>query len=446
MSAAALKSMSISSASRQLQLQFNQQIEQQPKIELDSSAMIDADVVDTNANNQKRAYVNGTIGATIPDTPQEHTQHEACACVSPPSDAAIVLRVPATFCNASFCPNSAQLHMPVLLSTYEPFPAVVATVGPEMLATNQTTCRTDCSLLALTVEPTVLQEKKYLADYQRCWPPPLFIILVSLLEIAVFIYDYMTVQLSVAALAVAVTGAPPEASTNKLFISSESSLIYRPDCRLEMWRFISYMLLHANWFHLSFNVVIQLVYGLPLELVHGSARVAIIYLAGVFAGSLGTSVVDSEVYLVGASGGVYALLTAHLANILLNFSQMRYGITQLLRVIVFVSCDLGYAFYAKYYSTKSVVNMEAKALPRVSYIAHLTGALAGFTMGLLVLKNFDSPKSAQSKLLWWLALGVYSAFTIFAIVFNLINTVTAQILEEDGEVVTQHLLHNLGIS
>jgi hypothetical protein len=35
------------------------------------------------------------------------------------------------------------------------------------------------------------------------------------------------------------------------------------------------------------------------------------------AGSLGTSVFDTEVYLVGASGGVYALLAAHLANVLL---------------------------------------------------------------------------------------------------------------------------------
>jgi len=36
-----------------------------------------------------------------------------------------------------------------------------------------------------------------------------------------------------------------------------------------------------------------------------------------FSGSLGTSVFDSDVSLVGASGGVYALLAAHLANILL---------------------------------------------------------------------------------------------------------------------------------
>ena len=36
-----------------------------------------------------------------------------------------------------------------------------------------------------------------------------------------------------------------------------------------------------------------------------------------FSGSLGTSVFDMDAFLVGASGGVYALLAGHLANILL---------------------------------------------------------------------------------------------------------------------------------
>ena len=70
-----------------------------------------------------------------------------------------------------------------------------------------------------------------------------------------------------------------------------------------------------------FNLVVQLVLGLPLEMVHGTARTAIIYGAGVLAGnliqlvwsnstisvsgSLSTSVLDPGTCLVGASGGVY---------------------------------------------------------------------------------------------------------------------------------------------
>lgn len=73
--------------------------------------------------------------------------------------------------------------------------------------------------------------------------------------------------------------------------------------------------------------------GLPLEMVHGSARVALIYMAGVAAGSLGTSVFDPDVFLVGASGGVYALLAAHLANVLLNYNNMQCGILRLFGIL-----------------------------------------------------------------------------------------------------------------
>ena len=109
-------------------------------------------------------------------------------------------------------------------------------------------------------------------------------------------------------------------------------------------------------------------------------------------------------------------------------------------VFILVFCDLGYAFYTQYLA----IDVASNEAPPVSYIAHLTGALAGLTIGLLVLKNFEH--RSYENLIWWLALGVYCAFTVFAIVFNLINTVTAQLMEEQGEVITQHLMHDLGVS
>ncbi|XP_064546272.1 protein rhomboid [Drosophila montana] len=248
----------------------------------------------------------------------------------------------------------------------------------------------------------------------RCWPPPCFMLLVSLLEILVFVFG---------------GSAPPE----------DSLLIYRPDRRLQLWRFVSYALLHASWLHLGFNVLTQLLYGLPLELLHGSGRTAVVYLAGVLAGSLGTSVVDSTVYLVGASGGVYALLAAQLANVLLNFGHMRQGLAQLLAVVIFVSCDLAYTLYCR-----QLALVELPPTISVSYIAHMTGALAGLSVGLCLLRQLDG--SLRPRLLRWLALGVWTTFSGFALAFNLINTVTAQLLaEQEGEVIKQHLLHDLGM-
>ncbi|XP_039485479.1 protein rhomboid [Drosophila santomea] len=246
------------------------------------------------------------------------------------------------------------------------------------------------------------------------WIPPFFIILATLLEILVFLW---------------VGADPPE----------DSLLVYRPDQRLQLWRFLSYALLHASWLHLGYNVLTQLLFGVPLELVHGSLRTGIIYMAGVLAGSLGTSVVDSEVYLLGASGGVYALLAAQLASLLLNFGQMRHGVFQLMAVILFVFCDLGYALYSR-----ELAMHQLQTRPSVSYIAHMTGALAGISVGLLLLRQLDG--GLRPRPLRWLALGVWCLFSAFGIAFNLVNTVTAQLLaEEEGQVIRQHLMKDLGM-
>jgi rhomboid-related protein 1/2/3 len=144
--------------------------------------------------------------------------------------------------------------------------------------------------------------------------------LVSVIEIVVFVYHLLT--------------NPPNSS-----VPIDSIFIYRPDKKQEIWRFLLYMLLHAGWFHLTFNLIVQILIGIPLEMVHGSGRIACIYLAGVLAGSLGTSIFDSNAYLVGSSGGVYALLAAHLANIMLNYSNMEYGIVRLLAILLFGECE-----------------------------------------------------------------------------------------------------------
>lgn len=191
-----------------------------------------------------------------------------------------------------------------------------------------------------------------------------------------------------------------------------SVFIYRPDKRHHLWRFVSYATLHAGWAHLTFNTLVQVLVGLPLEMVHGSLRVACIYLAGVVAGSLGTSVFDADVYLVGGSGGVYALLAAHLANVLINYRNMQSALIPVLAVAFLATADMGFAMYD--YFTVEMVGLPA------SYIAHLTGALAGFTLGVVILKNFTQ-KSHKDDLVWWIALGTFTACMVFAIIFNLLH-------------------------
>ena len=54
--------------------------------------------------------------------------------------------------------------------------------------------------------------------------------------------------------------------------------------RGEVWRLVTAGLVHGDWGHLLKNIFAQLYFGVPLEIRHGSLRIAAIYVAGVMIG------------------------------------------------------------------------------------------------------------------------------------------------------------------
>nr|XP_028595089.1 rhomboid-related protein 2 isoform X2 [Podarcis muralis]XP_028595091.1 rhomboid-related protein 2 isoform X2 [Podarcis muralis] len=162
-----------------------------------------------------------------------------------------------------------------------------------------------CDRLHNTVSKWMLPEDSRATYLERanCIPPPIFILGISVAEVAVFIYY-------------AVLKPQSQWLTLDWESNQNSPFIYRPDKRKEAWRFLSYMLVHAGIEHILGNLFLQLLLGIPLELVHKGHRVGLVYIAGVLAGSLASSVCDPLQGLVGASGGVYALIGGYFMNIL----------------------------------------------------------------------------------------------------------------------------------
>ncbi len=120
------------------------------------------------------------------------------------------------------------------------------------------------------------------AEEFSCRPPTLFMLLITLIETAFFIYVsvHLTKEHDVE---ITWNGPVPFCSV----------LIYNPVRRYEAWRFLTYMLIHIGISHFVFNMIMQIIVGVFLEMEQegwmGSVRVAIVYLTGVVAGSLGTS-------------------------------------------------------------------------------------------------------------------------------------------------------------
>ncbi|XP_054722866.1 rhomboid-related protein 2-like [Uloborus diversus] len=235
--------------------------------------------------------------------------------------------------------------------------------------------------------------RRYIEEY-NCMPPPIFLLLISLIEIGIFIYYCVKHQ------ELSASGPVP----------IESVLIYNPKRRYEAWRYLTYMFIHAGGVHIFFNLLIQLLLGVPLEMVHKGWRVMLVYLGGVLAGSLGSSISDPATYLAGASGGVYALIAAHLANVIINFGEMTFGWARLIALFIFGGTDIGVAFYARY------VEKEEN---RTSYAAHFAGSLAGLMIGMVCLRNLKVHK--WEKVLGWVLFSLYLALMLSAVLFNIFS-------------------------
>jgi len=175
--------------------------------------------------------------------------------------------------------------------------------------------------------------------------------------------------------------------------------------------FKSLFFMFCRIFHLVVNLLVQIMLGIPLEMVHKWWRVLIIYIAGVVAGSLGTSVSDPTVYLAGASGGVYALITAHVATIIMNWSQMEFAVLQLLVFLVVTSVDVGQAVYNRY-----VLDTN----DQVGYVAHLAGAIAGLLVGINILRNLEV--QTWEKAVWWASMFTFIGLMTAAILWNVLYT------------------------
>ncbi|XP_018526075.2 rhomboid-related protein 3, partial [Lates calcarifer] len=117
--------------------------------------------------------------------------------------------------------------------------------------------------------PREVDRKWYFDSYTYC-PPPLLILAITIAEVAVFMYygfqlDRLVLQVS-----------------SPSFL--KSPLPYHPQLRAQAWRYLSYCFMHTGIEHLSLNMAMQLLVGVPLEMVHGALRIGLVYVCGVLAG------------------------------------------------------------------------------------------------------------------------------------------------------------------
>jgi membrane associated rhomboid family serine protease len=155
-----------------------------------------------------------------------------------------------------------------------------------------------------------------------------------------------------------------------------------PDlARGEWWRLVTNCFLHYGLFHLALNMfTLSLVR--RVEVLWGSGRFLVLYLiCGVCGSCVGIYYYPGDarhvVYLAGASGALWGVMTSEAAWLVINYSHLPPAE---------VRAWLNQIFFAL------LVNLGVSMLPGVSAAAHLGGGAAGvLTAGLLQAHRFGPP-------------------------------------------------------
>ncbi|KAK3114394.1 hypothetical protein LTR53_007361 [Teratosphaeriaceae sp. CCFEE 6253] len=139
----------------------------------------------------------------------------------------------------------------------------------------------------------------------------------------------------------------------------------------QWWRFIVPIFLHAGIVHIAFNLLLQLTLGRDIELLIGSARVAIVYFAaGIFGFVLGGNFAANGIASCGCSGSLFGILAINLLDLLYTWNTRRGPLKDLMFILVDI-----------------LVALVLGLLPGLDNFSHIGGFLMGLVLGVCILRS-----------------------------------------------------------
>eukprot|EP01017_Pseudomicrothorax_dubius_P030292 TRINITY_DN3766_c0_g1_i1.p1 TRINITY_DN3766_c0_g1~~TRINITY_DN3766_c0_g1_i1.p1 ORF type:complete len:302 (+),score=88.24 TRINITY_DN3766_c0_g1_i1:74-979(+) len=190
---------------------------------------------------------------------------------------------------------------------------------------------------------------------------------------------------------------------------------YNMRYKFEIWRFITPVFLHANFSHILYNLISQLIFGIPIEDKTGSVRIMIIYFISGIGGNLFSSLISSGIS-VGASTAVFGLLGSQLAFLIVNWRAFDYpgsGREKFLFIIIIL------IFFNFLFGVQN---------PKIDNWGHLGGLLVGIFLGLFVVKSIrlqQYEKKVKTIGMVFTAIFFFGGFALFYTVISPLPLVTA---------------------
>lgn len=149
----------------------------------------------------------------------------------------------------------------------------------------------------------------------------------------------------------------------------------------EPWRLVTSGFMHANLFHLFFNMYAVMMCGIYLEPLLGRARFAIVYLLCGIGGALASLWWYDITPSLGASASVFGLFGFILALLFHQFIEPRERKALLVSIGIYLVMNLASIFFSTNYD----------------HAAHFGGLFSGLMLGLLWLPSLRPGATSQQK-------------------------------------------------
>jgi membrane associated rhomboid family serine protease len=111
----------------------------------------------------------------------------------------------------------------------------------------------------------------------------------------------------------------PSAETLTVMGAKDSYMIVQEK---EVWRLLSAMVLHAGFVHFVLNMAALYFVGSAIEFSHGFVLCMIMFVVPAIGGSIFSAIFLPSMISVGASGGIFGLIGACLADIFMNWGLL----------------------------------------------------------------------------------------------------------------------------
>lgn len=221
-------------------------------------------------------------------------------------------------------------------------------------------------------------------EYSISFFPPLtpMVRLLLIVTGGAFVLTYFPLKIAHWQLPYILFGLTPYAVTHALYV----------------WQPLTYLFLHAGFFHILFNLYVLWVFGPDVENAWGGKQFLFYYfLTGVGAGIVDVLIgPSSPAMTIGCSGALFGLMLAY-AMLFPN------------RIIYYLVIPMKAKWFVAIMGVIEFIDLLGSPNSGVSYIAHLSGLLIGY----LYLRGFNMPVGLHRRYDDWRRARLRKQFEIY---------------------------------